>query len=181
MPRDTTTIDLEAERERLVESRDDLVERAANAEPESEDEQALRQLGSRVEEFIGVVDHLLGAVGEEEQITLAELTSGEQSEYLDAVEQAQRQAAETQIGGITPGSGTRRNYHVAACLVESPWTESDQGLQAKVQAIAGDDGPPPDVVDWLEHKATEINSLDEGNSKSFGARVRERRSQSGPE
>lgn len=180
MPRDTTTIDLEAERERLLDSRDDLVERAANAEPNSEDEQALRQLGSRIEEYIGVVEHLLATLDEGEAIVLAELTSGEQSEYLDAVEQAQRQAAETQIGGITPGSGTRRNYHVAACLVESPWTD-DQGLQAKVQAIAGDDGPPPDVVDWLEHKATELNSLDEGNSKSFGARVRERRSQSGSE
>lgn len=179
MPRDTHTLDLDAERDELVEARDDLVERAATADAGSDEEEAFRHYGARVDGFIDVVDHLQDAV--EEHIVLAELTAGEQAEFLDAVEQAQQQAAETQIGGITPGRGTRKNFHVAACLADSPWTDRDDGLQAKVRALTSEQGPHPDVVDWLEHKATEINSISEGNSTSFGARVRAARRRSGPE
>lgn len=179
MPRDTHTLDLEAEREDLVESRDDLVEQAAQYDTGSNEGQALQAYGARVDGYIGAVEHLLRST--DEAIVLAELTAGEKAEYLDAVEQAQEQAAQKQIGGITPGRGTRQNFHVAACLVESPWNGPDDGLQTTVQAITSEDGPHPDVVDWLEHKTTQLNSISEGNSKSFGARVRATRQQNGDE
>lgn len=175
MPVTTTTIDLEAEAERLDERLDDLADEAASADTEQEREQAAIR-GQEIEQhLVGV--HWALHPGENEgresydEITLGALTAGEQAQAADRAQTAENQ--QVGHGDSVSVANASRIFFAAAGVVDAPFLDDSAGYEATVRVLRECN---PQFVHWIEDRVDDLTTPDVDLGNGFAARLAEKRS-----
>lgn len=89
--------------------------------------------------------------GGDATVTLRAFTAGTRSRTLDT-------AGQTTMGEL--GHNQVQDWLTAAGVVDAPWLDGDEDLEARHELLAA---LPPALTDWLNAKLTDLNDLSEGN------------------
>lgn len=182
MPRNTTTITLADELDRLDARLDALA--AEVGELESDLDTVIEEMatgdaagyGDAVEEAIRIqesflpgVNYLVEEYGDEATVTVGGLTAGDRGRVQDRTAAAKAQRVGWSAGG---GGGSTAGlwsiFYVAAGVVDAPFVDGDGGFEAHVRAVREQ---PPQVVDWLENRVDARTGLEYDLGNSFADRV----------
>jgi len=192
MPRNTTTIDIDEEINRIERERRELAADAAAIEEdlaEASDGDKDVQPGNHPEYVQSVqrgrtLDTHLSALywardgrgdpthdgwGEDATVTLGAMNTGEHAEIRDRLSAARNE----RVGlGDSDDEGMSEIFRVAGSLVDAPFLDGSEDFEATVAMVRE---LPPQFSTYLKTKANEISSLglDEGNS--FSALVEEKK------
>jgi hypothetical protein len=106
----------------------------------------------------GTAETLLTAVrwvaaefGADAAVTVSAMTAGDRARLVDHAETGR-------VGDA--GRGSLTNLTVAACVDDAPWLAGGESLPDRAAVTAA---LPPEVVDWLEFHADDLNDLSPGN------------------
>jgi len=174
MPLDTATIDLEAERDQLLEAREELAEQLAWIEPSNPAYDSLEDQGKRIDNRLQGVEWALDDEKDDETpvdeafdtVTLAAPTGGEFGKVEDRI-------ADSRVGAdVEPGQGAGRVYMVAQGTVEAPYVDDAETFEAKLSATAQ---LPVPYLKWANDRINELMSVGNGERRSFGALVAAKR------
>lgn len=179
MPRNTHILNLEEEADALDQEAADVHDRYQAAEDGSDAAQRLQQQGLQLDERLAALEWAVDEYGPDAEIVVWELTPGEKARYTDKLQNARSQASsQGELGGV----GMAGVHWVAAAVREAPFYGDDIDTHDdRVAAVAGADGPVPQLVEWLKSKATEVNSLGNPKRTGFAGRARESQQTSGPD
>lgn len=159
---DTRT--LGAERDRLQDRLDDLVETLDDAE-EGAQRQLLTREARDVDQAGQAVAALVAEYGEDATVTVRGLDAIQYAAVENKTDEAR---ATSSVDSGTPGTG--RLAYAAHGLVDAPWFDDiDPGdLDAKIKSFAG---LSPGVRTWVEGLVDELGAVDEGNWRGFRASI----------
>ena len=171
MPLDTATIDLEAEREDLLEAREDLAEKLAGIGPSNPAYDDLENQGKRIDNRLEGIEWALDA-WDDTTVTLAAPNGGEFGKVEDRIAEASGNT------DVEPGQGASRVYMVAQGTVEAPYVDGAETFEAKLSATAQ---LPVPYLKWANDRINELMSVGNGERRSFGALVAAKRQEQSTE
>ena len=167
------TIRLGDELDRLDKQADEYAELMANAdEEESASAAALQQSANELDQQGRGVAYLAAEYGEDAEVTVAGLDSGEFGRVEDRVA-AIRAGRDDQ----SPTPGAHRNVYAATGLVDAPFLDLDEEMGELSQReridrkLAAVTSQPVGVTKWLYRRVDDLSTVDEGNWRSFGERL----------
>jgi|GEM_PF-5607103 len=171
MPLETATIDLEAEREDLLEAREDLAEKLASIEPSNPAYDGLEDQGKRIDNRLEGIEWAL-AEWDDTTVTLAAPNGGEFGKVEDRI-------AETSGNtDVEPGQGASRVYMVAQGTVEAPYVDDAETFEERLSATSQ---LPVPYLKWANDRINELMSVGNGERRSFGALVAAKRQEQSTE
>jgi len=193
MPRNTTTINIDEEIDRIETEREQLAadvaairEDVADTDEESEGKEERLQDNTEYVQKVqrgSTLDTHLSALywardgrgdpghdgwGEDATVTLGAMNTGEHAEIRDRLSAARNE----RVGlGDSDDEGMADIFQVAGALVDAPFLDGSEDFEATVEMVRE---LPPQFSTYLKTKANELSSLglDEGNS--FSALVAEK-------
>jgi len=171
MPLDTATVDLEAEREDLLETRENLAEKLAGIEPSNPAYDGLEAQGKRIDNRLEGIEWAL-AEWDDTTVTLAAPNGGEFGKVEDRIAEA------GDTTDVEPGQGASRVYMVAQGTVEAPYVDDAETFEAKLSATAQ---LPVAYLKWANDRINELMSVGNGERRSFGALVAAKRQEQSTE
>ena len=171
MPLDTATIDLEAERDDLLEAREDLAEKLASIEPSNPAYDGLEDQGKRIDNRLQGVEWAISE-WDDTTVTLAAPNGGEFGKVEDRI-------ADSRSGAdVEPGEGASRVYMVAEGTVEAPYVDGAETFEQTLSATAQ---LPVAYLKWANDRINELMSVGNGERRSFGALVAAKRQEQSTE
>lgn len=165
MPAGTTTDTLGEIVDDLDEQLDVVAQEADQAD-DVDQQQALDQQGLSLEKQLVAFEELVEEHGEREEITIAEFTADERMRFGDLLEAARDQAEQRQ--GYAAGSNMREVYWVGAGVVDAPWLDGDEEMQARIAATRR--SADWEVIQHLRNKVTEANTKGNPERQSYAER-----------
>jgi hypothetical protein len=165
VPFDTETIDLDAERDRLLEAREDLAAKVAGIEADNPAHDGLVAEGKRIDNRLQGVEWAI-AEWDVDTVTLAAPTGGEWGRMEDRIAEA-RDGAD-----VEPGQGASRVYQVAQGTVEAPYVDGAETFEQRLSATAQ---LPVPYLKWANGRINELMSVGNGERRSFDALVAAKR------
>lgn len=170
MPGETYTLgeilaDLE---ERMEETID-----AELAADDPDEEAAYQSRGQTLEQRAYAFADLADEFGDDAELHVADLSVQERIDFGEIFAAARQQWAERE--GVEPEGGDLRDvFWVAACVDEAPWLTGEDSMADRAAALRADGPPNWHAILHLVELATEVNSLESGNVKSYAERRAER-------
>jgi len=166
----TDTIRLGEELDRLSEQADEYAQMLEDAD-ESASATALQQSANELDQQGRGVAYLIEQHGPDAEVVVAGLDSGEFARVEDRVAAIR---AGRDDDSTTPGA--HRNVYAAVGLQDAPFLDLDDDLATRErldETRAAVRGQPVGVAKWLYSRVDDLTTVDEGNWRPLGERLRE--------
>lgn len=169
MSLNSETIRLGDELDRLDQEADEYTTMLADVDEDSASTAALNQSANELDQHGRGVAYLAAEYGEDAEVTVAGLDSGEFARVEDRVA-----AIRAGRSDQSPTPGAHRNVYAAMGVVDAPFLDLDddlskrEELDAKLDAVGRQ---PVGVTKWLYSRVDDLTTVSEGNWRRFGERT----------